>query len=237
MMRKVMRKVARNVARNVARKVLAYVCYGIFLAGLGGYAGLRLSARAVLTTAGEVLTQTAICAFLIAGTALLAGCLTAASAARLVRVTVWILFVFYSLYLGYLLLASAAFSRTATSLGYADYFHSAVNLVPFRMIAVYFRSSPRYFVINFLGNIAAYAPLGLLLPALFRRLRRFRRFVVAAVLLPAAMEASQFALRVGRCDVDDVILNTTGMLIMFFVFRAALRMGIFRKVAERLGHR
>ncbi|MGW4035922.1 VanZ family protein [Streptomyces sp. NPDC004778] len=68
------------------------------------------------------------------------------------------------------------------------------------------------------GNVLLGVPFGLLLPFFVpRRLRMIRTVLLAAVAM-AVVELVQGALVQGRAfDIDDVILNTTGALLGYFV--------------------
>lgn len=67
------------------------------------------------------------------------------------------------------------------------------------------------FVYHTLGNLMWFAPLGFLLPALSPRWDA-RRCLAAGAALSAGIEAAQFLLGTGICDVDDVLLNALGAL-------------------------
>ena len=81
------------------------------------------------------------------------------------------------------------------------------------------------------GNMLALAPLGIYGPALWPRLRNWRTFAVAAVAFGVGIETAQF---VGShiegftyrvTDVDDAIMNATGAVAAFFVWRTIERRG------------
>jgi hypothetical protein len=66
------------------------------------------------------------------------------------------------------------------------------------------------------GNLALLAPLGILLPVAFTRLRGLVQITVTAALISLVIEASQGTLVAGRAfDADDVILNTAGVLLTY----------------------
>lgn len=68
------------------------------------------------------------------------------------------------------------------------------------------------------GNLLLGAPFGLLLPVLVARKGRMMRVLAVTVLVMALVELAQGAIVEGRAfDVDDVILNTTGALIAYFL--------------------
>ena len=57
--------------------------------------------------------------------------------------------------------------------------------------------------------------LGVFLPLLMRKLRRFWRFLLVCALTIALVETAQALLLVGSADVDDLILNLCGVSIGF----------------------
>jgi glycopeptide antibiotics resistance protein len=100
-----------------------------------------------------------------------------------------------------------------------------VNFRPFESIyTVYIRGlldgyvSVRYVVLNLLGNLCAFMPLSILLPALIPCMRRWYCFLPTVLLTVVAVEGLQFWLMVGSCDVDDVILNVGGAIILYLLF-------------------
>ena len=88
--------------------------------------------------------------------------------------------------------------------------HPAPNLVPFRSILRDGRLSSDEFTINFLGNLAAFVPLGLLLPFLQRRPASLRSTIATAALLSVSIEVAQYLSQRRVADIDDVILNALG---------------------------
>ncbi|MBE6925369.1 MAG: hypothetical protein E7461_00855 [Ruminococcaceae bacterium] len=73
----------------------------------------------------------------------------------------------------------------------------------------------RHCAVNLLGNVLLFIPLGYFFPRLWRFFRPFWRFFLWAISLLLLIECLQlFSLR-GRLDVDDIILNFSGMLLGF----------------------
>ncbi len=65
--------------------------------------------------------------------------------------------------------------------------------------------------VNIGGNIVMFLPLGFLLPAAFRRLRKLLTTLVTGAGLVVLVELTQlFSLR-GSCDIDDLLLNLVGI--------------------------
>ena len=100
------------------------------------------------------------------------------------------------------------------------------NLVPFETIRLFWRllqsGSPglrRHAVINLVGNVVMFIPLGFLLPKVSPRQRRLWRTLLTTALIIVLVEMLQlFSLR-GSCDVDDLILNVLGAAIGYGVYR------------------
>ena len=101
----------------------------------------------------------------------------------------------------------------------------AVNLEPLRTIKNYLIAygygniSLRLVILNLLGNLIAFAPMGVFLPALFRWQRSIFFFAATLTLGITTVEVAQVYTGAGSCDVDDLILNLAGALIVFVFCR------------------
>ena len=157
---------------------------------------------------------------LLLGTALFYGVPAGARAKR--RHDYMLLLFWYYLWV----LANVLFFDNAFGRGFhagADL--GAVNLEPLRTIKNYLIAygygniSLRLVVLNLLGNLAAFAPMGVFLPALFRWQRSIFFFTATLTLGITAVEVAQVYTGAGSCDVDDLILNLAGALIVFIFCR------------------
>lgn len=72
---------------------------------------------------------------------------------------------------------------------------------------------------NLIGNIAGFIPLGLLIPMLFRGLRRSWKTVPIVFLISLGFETAQLLTGLGVFDIDDLVLNTLGGAIGYLLFR------------------
>lgn len=72
--------------------------------------------------------------------------------------------------------------------------------------------------LNLACNVIGFIPFGFILPVLDRSMRRGIRVVALGCLLSVFIECMQLILKVGCCDVDDVILNTVGVAIGSVLF-------------------
>ena len=96
------------------------------------------------------------------------------------------------------------------------------NFIPFHEIRRYLLYADRigYFrtVVNLAGNIVAFMPLGFFLPKLAKRNLNFWMVTLYSMEASIAVEVLQLFTKVVCCDVDDVILNTTGGMLGFLCY-------------------
>ncbi len=151
------------------------------------------------------------------------------------RVLFYLMILFFLLYL-YLIVS---FTLLDPSLGrgtasvYTDFAHRHreyaarfVNLRPFQSIwEVYIQGllggylHPYYVLLNLLGNICAFMPMSFFLPLFFKTQKRPFVFLPTMILTVLVVEGLQFVLMVGSCDVDDLILNVSGAMLAYALFR------------------
>lgn len=132
-----------------------------------------------------------------------------------------LLFWYYLWVLANVLFFDNAFGRGISMHAQLD----AVNLEPLRTIKNYLIAydygniSLRLVILNLLGNLVAFAPMGVFLPALFRWQRSIFFFSATLTLGITTVEVAQVYTGAGSCDVDDLILNLAGALIVFVFCR------------------
>lgn len=92
------------------------------------------------------------------------------------------------------------------------------NFVPLVKTIHMIRYINPYVVVNILGNLVLLAPLGIFLPALSARYRRWRVILATGFLVTLGIELSQYFLAVRVFDIDDLLLNTLGVGIGYALF-------------------
>lgn len=92
-----------------------------------------------------------------------------------------------------------------------------INLKPFFAMKQILHGSHDYIVLNLAGNILIFMPIGLGLPLLWKPMTRWWRVTVLGFLLSLSIEAGQLFLLRGT-DVDDLILNTVGAVLGYFLY-------------------
>lgn len=133
----------------------------------------------------------------------------------------WVLFIMYLCLLSYFMFFSESFGRTDTDREYA------YNLIPFKEITRFFRYCRiigwQAFLINMVGNVAAFMPCGFFLPVVSRRSKRWQNTVVFSFAFSFMLETIQLVFKVGSFDVDDMLLNTLGAALGFVCYRIVQR--------------
>lgn len=100
------------------------------------------------------------------------------------------------------------------------------NLIPFRTVRLFVRLLShhrphlvRAAIINLVGNVIMFIPLGLFLPLIFRKLRKWHKTLLCTALIITAVEIAQLLTLVGSCDVDDLILNLAGSTVGYILYK------------------
>lgn len=133
-----------------------------------------------------------------------------------IRILGKILFVVYILFLLYFLIFSDWYGRS----GVMEEYH--YNLTPFREIKRFWRYREQLGIqafLNLIGNVFIFIPFGFF-EAIASRKRSFFGIVGDGLFLSMLVEVFQLVTKVGRFDVDDLILNTAGVVIGYLIFLA-----------------
>ena len=137
------------------------------------------------------------------------------------RLYMQLLLYYYMWVLANVLFFDNAFGRGFTTHATLE----AINLEPLRTIKNYLLAygygniSLRLVILNLAGNLIAFAPMGVFLPAVFRWQRSIFFFTATLTLVITAVEVAQVYTGTGSCDIDDLILNLAGALIVYIICR------------------
>lgn len=120
--------------------------------------------------------------------------------------------------------------RIGEGVSYLDYrgqLENNINLTPFVTLRLYWRilqnstnaALLRHAVINLVGNVVMFVPLGIFLPGIFLKNANFFKvfFCVAGMII--LVEIVQFFSLLGSLDVDDLILNLLGASVGYIFWR------------------
>ena len=108
--------------------------------------------------------------------------------------------------------------------GYAETLKSHLNLIPgvtiHRFLNVW--NTPVYHraaIVNLIGNVIMFFPLGFCLPWVFERLRRLWKTLLVSAGVIILVETIQLVTLLGHCDVDDLILNLIGATVGYLLWK------------------
>lgn len=125
-----------------------------------------------------------------------------------VFITVYTIFLLYMMFFGS--------GREASDVSY-------IQMEPFMTIQKFFTDTKinnEDFLVNIIGNIFVFSPFGWLGLCL----KKFNKFIPTSfyfLLIITSVETLQYITGRGIADIDDIFLNTFGMLIGFFLFKYA----------------
>lgn len=134
------------------------------------------------------------------------------------------LFAVYCIAMAYLLFCR---EEAPAGIPYADQLRLRLNLVPFRTLGLQLRlltdfDRPwlvHHALINLSGNVVLFIPLGIFLPKLCQKGPRLWKVLLAVAGIILLVEAAQVLTLLGRCDIDDLILNLIGAAIGYGLYK------------------
>jgi len=94
-----------------------------------------------------------------------------------------------------------------------------INLIPFVNLLDY--ESKRDLLLNIAGNSLMFIPTGILAPILYKKLASFKKTVLTGFLISLSIEILQLPFAVRASDIDDLILNTAGVIAGYSIYALA----------------
>ena len=105
-----------------------------------------------------------------------------------------------------------------------------INLIPFVNLFDY--ESKRDMLLNIIGNCTMFIPTGIVTPILYKNLASFRKTVLMGFLLSLSIEIIQLPFAVRASDIDDLILNTVGVVIGYGIYALVKWLKSRKKVSK-----
>jgi glycopeptide antibiotics resistance protein len=98
------------------------------------------------------------------------------------------------------------------------------NYTPFRTISSYLHGEHGWLIagVNLVGNVALFVPVGLLAPLAVPNLT-WKGSLAGAAAVGLAIEGMELLFQAGEFDVDDLFLNTIGVMVGFALAQSSLR--------------
>jgi len=89
-----------------------------------------------------------------------------------------------------------------------------INLQPFLMFKQFQIASTQV-----IGNLVMLLPLGIYIPLLFPRLAGFFKVCIICLSVSVSIELMQLITNARSTDIDDVILNTSGAIVGYIIYK------------------
>ncbi len=155
------------------------------------------------------------------------------------RTVIFLLFCFYIITLLDFTLIDDNFGRNIFNFlswdgeAFSKYINESTNLIPFATVKLFIKG---YFednltlwdtVLNVFGNFVAFMPLPFFVSVFFKKYRTYFKMFILVLIAVMTIELLQFVFLTGSSDIDDLILNTSGaMLFYYLLHRKKISKGI-----------
>ena len=102
---------------------------------------------------------------------------------------------------------------------------SSVNISPLKTMFLYYNAYTRHtlpiknIILNMIWNVMLFMPFGYFVYVLCKPMRSFLPYFIFFLFLITGVEGIQYVARVGSADIDDIILNMSGVLILFIIMK------------------
>ena len=205
-----------NKKVNLVSSIIMYVIAGLvllFYFGIGFIAQMTEVSRLVLLGASSL--------FLYIGGGLFSKYL---DNNKPMKINLYIFFGLYLILLITLTLFDSLWLRNGFNFSGFDNIQDRINLVPFKTIMNFVKEfdsmySTSQIMLNLFGNVCAFMPMALFLPLLFKRQNKVSQFVITLTLMILGIEFLQLITGSGRFDIDDLILNLFGAVLVYLLFK------------------
>ena len=149
---------------------------------------------------------------------------------KYMKINLWIFFGLYLLLLITLTLFDSMWGRNGLTFinwfsdKFLSYVKNSINLIPFKTIIEFVKEfnsmyGSRTIILNLFGNFIALMPMAFFLPLLFKKQNKFKNFFLTIILIVLGIEIVQLLTASGRFDIDDIILNVSGAILMYFILK------------------
>ncbi len=113
------------------------------------------------------------------------------------------------------------------------------NVIPFATIIEYIIGvisndiNTGIVIINFATNLLLFAPMGFFIPILFQsKIKDIKQFVIMMIIITLIVEILQFITYRGSTDIDDIILNIIGAVIVYMIMKTKFAKELLKKVID-----
>ena len=151
---------------------------------------------------------------------------------KVIKAILAISFIFYLIVLLSILFFRGSFIYSEMSL--LEYIKYSTNIIPFKSIirytkALFDRSMNMSIPItNLVGNLILFLPMGIYLPFFIKKINKMGIYSIYIIILIFLVEIIQLLTRRGIFDIDDLILNLSGALIGYVIWKNKIIQAILK---------
>lgn len=134
---------------------------------------------------------------------------------KILKFNLYLFFIMYLALLFYFLFLNHWWHRSGIDV--------EMNLTPFSTIKMYLKdfdsimgSKP---ILNLLGNFICLMPLSFFLKYVFKKQNNTFIFLTTLLLCSLGIETMQYLTKTGSFDIDDIMLNTSGAILMYLILK------------------
>ncbi len=190
---------------------------------LGIYFIFEISSKIILSENGRIILLSVSCLFIYFGGRYMS---KYRNDNKPMIINLYIFFALYLLLLLTLTMFDSMWGRSGININISNLSNMKqnINLIPFKTISEYIREfnsmySTRNVLFNLIGNIVAFMPFAFFLPILYKKQNKFKIFLLTMIIIICDVELLQLVTGSGRLDIDDLILNLSGAIIMFLIIK------------------
>jgi glycopeptide antibiotics resistance protein len=92
------------------------------------------------------------------------------------------------------------------------------------------------FIVNIIGNVFVFMPMGFLLPIIRKKYNNFICILLISIIISLSVELLQLVTKVGIFDVDDILMNSVGSVLgylMFVIYNKVFVISALKKIKAK----
>ena len=102
-----------------------------------------------------------------------------------------------------------------------------VNLVP--LVHLFEFDNVKDIIWNVAGNTTMFIPTGIILPIVYKKLNNFGKVIAAGAFISFCIEIIQLPFASRASDIDDLILNTLGIIIGYGIYSLVKKLRVAKR--------
>ena len=221
--------------KKIVLLLISLFLYILSFMSLGLYLTKELSSTLSITIEGKIIFLLLGYFFFFIASTIFSSILNSKYKKYIMKTTFLLFFIIYIILLINLLFFDETFGRIGFTSNYnyiKEYIQNSYNLIPFKTINAYltYNVSAKVLYTNVFGNFIVLIPLSFFVIVFSNKKIRFTTMLLSSILIPFIIEIIQILTQTGIFDVDDIILNGTGMLISFIFFNLKIIKKIINKI-------